>query len=114
MQTYHSKETVKARKVTDKDGETVVTADGIFTANKGDYVVDDRVTEEVNGVDTIVSGGIRVVEAEVFEAKWKGAGGPGRGNGEATATRKEAATAPKKTSAGTSAADRVKASQKRS
>jgi hypothetical protein len=38
--TYHSRETVKARKVTDKDGETVVTNAGPVIAARGDYVIE--------------------------------------------------------------------------
>ncbi|HEX8349299.1 MAG TPA: hypothetical protein VF598_05015, partial [Hymenobacter sp.] len=38
--TFQSKETIKARKVTDKAGEDVVTSNGNRRAERGDYVVD--------------------------------------------------------------------------
>jgi hypothetical protein len=83
FKTYVSKETVKARQVTDKGGETVVTTLGTVSASKGDYVVD-------------TGDGIRVVERAVFESHYQAKVAP---------ERKPAAT---KT---TSAAARVKAAQ---
>lgn len=53
--TYVSKETVRARKVTADDGETVVTQQGPRHVPKGDYVVDDG----------------RVFECDHFEAQFK-------------------------------------------
>lgn len=60
MSTYHSKQTVKARRVEDDEGETVVTANGPQHAAKDDYVVTDE-----NGENT------RVMEAELFEEQFK-------------------------------------------
>lgn len=118
MQTYHSRETVKARKVTAKDGETVMTFNGAQQANKGDYVVhkENKGNDPVSGEPTslvIVS----VWTADQFNAAYKS--GPGRGGGESQRTRKSAPkgrssvskTAPTRKSSA-SAADRVRASRK--
>jgi hypothetical protein len=98
LTTYHSKETVKARKVTDKDGESVVTSRGTVQAAKGDYVVhhDDGVT---------------VQEAESFEARYK-TQTTKRANRRPAAKRAEPPVAPVAQTGDESAADRVKAAKK--
>lgn len=55
MQEYQSRQTVKARQVTDENGENVVTANGNELAEHGDYVVDYG------------DGDVRVVEKQSFE-----------------------------------------------
>lgn len=58
---YTRTDSIKARKVTNEGGETVVTSEGVVTAPHGsyvtEYVVDDQI---VNGVQ----------DAETFEATW--------------------------------------------
>ena len=58
--TFTNKEKVKARKVTKADGEQVVTSAGPVPVNKGDYVIrkDD--------------GTVSIMDAESFEATYKG------------------------------------------
>lgn len=85
--TYHSRETVKARKVTNKDGEDVVTSRGAVHAAKGDYVVEH-------------DDGITVQQGAEFEARYK-----------APSTPKKRAQSASKTPAKPSAAERVKAAQ---
>lgn len=60
MQEYQSKQTVKARQVTDEQGENVVTANGNEMAEHGDYVVDYG------------DGDVRVVEKQSFEDSFTG------------------------------------------
>ena len=60
MKTYSSNAKIKARQVTAKDGETVVTSAGPAHAAKGQYVTEDPVTGEV-----------RIQDADVFESAWK-------------------------------------------
>ena len=67
MRKFESRDSVKARKVTEDGGEDVITALGSVHAEKGDYVVDR-------------DGAITVEEAETFEAHYK------------TPTKKRAAT----------------------
>lgn len=59
MPKYRNKETVNARKVTAKDGETIVTDAGPQHAPKGAYVVESN-----GGANT------RVQDAESFEAQY--------------------------------------------
>lgn len=60
---YKSVAECRARKVTEKDGEEVITSSGSVHAAKGDYVVhtarDEGVTE------------VSVQDGESFEAGWK-------------------------------------------
>lgn len=56
--TFHSRETVKARKITDKDGETVVTGAGPVIAARGDYVI-------------LTDDGTRTMEREEFETRYR-------------------------------------------
>lgn len=58
MRTYRSKESVKARKVTAKEGETVTTTNGPAFAAKGDYVVEK-------------DGNVEVRNGEAFEKQFK-------------------------------------------
>lgn len=105
MQTFNSRETVKARKVTDKDGETVITARGPEHAEKGSYVVyqDTTSVDPFSGEDVTVTA-VRIQDAESFGKQYK-----------TRSTRKTAqkrATAPSKPQTGKSAAARVRGSQK--
>lgn len=92
MQTYRSKETVKARKVTDSEGEYVVTSLGTYLAREGDYVVSTK------------DGHTFVMEAENFESQYE----------QRQAAKKTASQASSKTGKSQSAAARVKSAQKRS
>lgn len=89
FKTYPSKETVKARQVTDKDGESVVTSQGPMSVQYRDYVID-------------TGDGITVMSRDVFETRYR-----------VGATRKTAAKKPaaKKAVAKKSAAERVKAAR---
>lgn len=96
--TFHSKETVKARKVTDKEGEDIVTSSGPVHLNKGDYVIqhEDGVTTE---------------EGESFENRFK-APAAKRAASKRRSTPRKRAEAPRKAAEPTpapSAADRVRA-----
>jgi hypothetical protein len=119
MQTYHSREKVKARKVTEKDGETVIASSGALFVPKGDYIVhkENPGTDPVTGEPTATVV-VSVWSAEAFNAAYSAA--PGRGGGESQRTRKSAAKRPSrarktaakpaaKTTAAKTAADRVKA-----
>ena len=96
MRTFTSRETIKARKVIDKDGEYVVTSSGGKFAARGDYVVDRSGKDEPATLD--------VMEKDVFEARYKAPSAPARKSASKSATPKP--TAPQK---GSSAASRVKA-----
>jgi hypothetical protein len=65
MSTYRAKATVKARQVSAKDGESVVTFYGAGYANKGDYVVES-------------GGALFVVEKETFEAQYTSVSRPAK------------------------------------
>ena len=105
MQTYHSRETVKARKVTEKGGETVITARGPEHAPKGSFVVyqDTTSRDPFSGEDVTVTA-VSIQDADSFGKRYQ-----------TRSTRKTAqkrTTAPSKPQTGKSAAARVRGSQK--
>lgn len=91
MRTFTSRETIKARKVTAKEGEYVVTANGQRFAAKGDYVVDRG------------EGSQDVMEKEPFETRFKAPSAPARRSASKSASPKRAGS-----QKGSSAAERVK------
>lgn len=76
--TFQSKESVKARKVTAKEGESVVTTNGPVLVPKGDYVVQSP-------------DGIRHVEGVDFERRYN----TRKGGKKTTNAQKRAATTKK-------------------
>ena len=99
MTTYHSTATVKARKISDKNGEDVVTRDGGRHGAKGDYVVEHP------------DGSVTLEEAESFEQAWK-TGAKKRTNRRASSRPAESPVPPVAQDGDKSAAERVKAAQK--
>lgn len=80
MRTYSSRETIKARKVTDKDGEYVVTANGQRFARQGDYVVDRGGKDEPSAID--------VMEKDAFETRYRAPSAPARKSASKSASGK--------------------------
>lgn len=88
MTKYVKRGECEARKVTDKDGEQVITSNGPEHAPHGSYVVTETVPAVGEGDhDTTVT---RVQEADAFALEWKasGSGSNSRGTTKRAAPRK--------------------------
>lgn len=83
FQKYKSVSECRARKITDDEGETVVTANGAVHADKGWYEV--HVQREEGRVE------VSVVDGETFERGWSStSGGSSKSRGKSGSQRKPA------------------------